>query len=151
FAVEKLRRLDLTPQFFRRALSWVADRLPYAAYGKNYLHMISRSTALERYFELNYAPYFLRRNLLEPGLLLPADEGFLFRPFDWSLVNDPSADALTQALYFEATAKLTGDMLTKVDRMSMANSLEVRCPLLDHELAAVAMRIPHRWKLHNGK
>ena len=34
-------------------------------------------------------------------------------------------------MYFEATAKLTGDMLVKVDRMSMANSLEVRCPLLD--------------------
>ena len=45
-------------------------------------------------------------------------------------------DALTQALYFEAMAKLTGDMLVKVDRMSMANSLEVRCPLLDHELAS---------------
>ena len=37
---------------------------------------------------------------------------------------------------------LTGDMLVKVDRMSMANSLEVRCPLLDHELAEFAATIP---------
>ena len=42
---------------------------------------------------------------------------------------------LSQVMYFEATANLTGDMLVKVDRMSMADSLEVRCPLLDHELA----------------
>lgn len=54
-------------------------------------------------------------------------------------------------LYFEATAKLTGDMLVKVDRMSMANSLEVRCPMLDHELAGLAARIPHSWKLKNGR
>ena len=39
----------------------------------------------------------------------------------------------------------------KVDRMSMANSLEVRCPMLDHELAELAARIPHAWKLKNGR
>ena len=58
---------------------------------------------------------------------------------------------LSQAFYFEATAKLTGDMLVKVDRMSMANSLEVRCPLLDHRLAELAATIPARWKMHNGE
>ena len=54
-------------------------------------------------------------------------------------------------MYFEATAKLTGDMLVKVDRMSMANSLEIRCPLLDDELAELASRIPHAWKLKNNR
>lgn len=42
-------------------------------------------------------------------------------------------------------------MLVKVDRMSMANSLEVRCPMLDHKLADLAARIPHSWKLRNGR
>ena len=54
-------------------------------------------------------------------------------------------------MYFEATANLTGDMLVKVDRMSMANSLEVRCPLLDHELAELAATIPHAWKIAGGQ
>ena len=54
-------------------------------------------------------------------------------------------------MYFEATAKLAGDILVKVDRMSMANSLEVRCPLLDHELAEMANRIPNRWKTRDGR
>ena len=54
-------------------------------------------------------------------------------------------------MHFEASAKLAGDILVKVDRMSMANSLEVRCPLLDHPLAEMANRIPNRWKMRNGK
>ena len=61
------------------------------------------------------------------------------------------ADTLSQAMYLEATANLTGDMLVKVDRMSMANSLEVRSPLLDHELAELAATIPHAWKIGDGR
>jgi asparagine synthase (glutamine-hydrolysing) len=60
-------------------------------------------------------------------------------------------DPLSQAMHFEATAKLTGDILTKVDRMSMANSLEVRCPLLDTKFAELAGRIPNAWKTRDGK
>jgi len=92
----------------------------------------------------------LRRELLNPEWMLPADAGFLARAFPDCLLPN-GADALSQALYFEATAKLTGDMLVKVDRMSMANSLEVRCPLLDHVLAELAASIPTAWKMRNGQ
>src|SRR5260221_3692791 len=78
-----------------------------------------------------------------------ADAGYLERTFAECLLPD-GADILSQAMYFEATANLTGDMLVKVDRMSMANSLEVRCPLLDHELAELAWTIPNQWKTCNG-
>ncbi len=150
WAIDGLRGLDRTPQWARRALATAADLLPYAAYGKNYLRMISRPSALERYFELNYAPYFLRRQLLAPEWMAPGDAAFLHQTFAQCLLPN-GADILTQALYFEATAKLTGDMLVKVDRMSMAASLEVRCPLLDQELAMLAAKIPHSWKLGAGK
>jgi asparagine synthase (glutamine-hydrolysing) len=39
----------------------------------------------------------------------------------------------------------------KVDRMSMANSLEVRCPVLDHKLGELASSIPPGWKIREGK
>jgi asparagine synthase (glutamine-hydrolysing) len=149
FNVERHRWMDAVPGGARNAISWIAGQLPYSAYGKNYLRMLSRGSALERYFENATAPYFLRTRLLEPDWMLPADGAWLTRTLGHCLLPD-GADALTQALYFEATAKLTGDMLVKVDRMSMANSLEVRCPMLDHELAALAARIPHRWKMRNG-
>jgi asparagine synthase (glutamine-hydrolysing) len=149
-ALARLRKFDCIPQALRSCISWIADRLPYAAYGKNYLHMLSRPTALERYFESNFTPWFLRQALLQPEWMLPADSAFLTRTMaDFLLPGD--ADLLSQALYFETTQNLTGDLLTKVDRMSMANSLEVRCPILDHELAELAAAIPHAWKIREGK
>jgi asparagine synthase (glutamine-hydrolysing) len=151
-AVEKDRIFDRIPRPVRGLFAALAESLPYSAYGKNYLRMLSRPSALTRYFEHTYAPYYLRKKLLRPDWALPADAAFLMRTFtDCLLPGNP--DILTQALYFEATAKLTGDMLVKVDRMSMANSLEVRCPLLDHELAELAATIPHHLKVRgdNGK
>jgi len=149
-AVSRWEGLDRIPMFARRLLSHLADWLPYSAYGKNYLRMISRRSALERYFEFNYTPYFLRSRLLEPEWMLPADAGFLRRAFAGCLLPE-DADILSQAMYFESTANLTGDMLVKVDRMSMAHSLEVRCPLLDHELAELAATVPHNWKIAAGR
>ena len=150
FAIDRLRRFDALPQSIRRAIAWTAERLPYSAHGKNFLRMASRPTPLERYFELNYTPYFLRKRLLRPGWMTQDGAPFLRAAFP-DCLPESGADILTEALYFEATAKLTGDMLVKVDRMSMANSLEVRSPLLDHKLAEFAARIPHAWKMRDGK
>jgi len=148
-ALNKLHRFNHLPERLRGCLSWIADRLPYSAYGKNYLHMLSRPTTLERYFESNFSPWFVRLKLLEPEWMLPADSAYLTRALGDSLLPG-DADVLSQALFFETTQNLTADMLVKVDRMSMANSLEVRCPLLDHELGELAASIPHAWKIHNG-
>src|SRR5471032_3126507 len=78
---------------------------------------------------------------VRPKCMLPADGAFLIRTMA-ACLPAPGAGILTQAMYFEATANLTGDMLVKVDRMSMANSLEVRSPLLDHQLAEFAATLP---------
>src|SRR5258708_17862757 len=74
--VERQRAWDRAPQALRWVMGKVAERLPYAAYGKNYLYMVSRPTALERYFQRNDAPYFMRRELLAPEWMLPADRAF---------------------------------------------------------------------------
>jgi asparagine synthase (glutamine-hydrolysing) len=150
FAVDQLRHLDLVPLVARSMLSQIANFWPYSFYGKNHLRMISRPSPLTRYFELNYSPYFLRQALLRPEWMLPADSAFFTQTFRDCLLPE-HADIVPQAIYFESRVNLTGDMLVKVDRMSMANSLEVRSPLLDHQLAEFAMSIPHQWKMRNGK
>jgi len=62
----------------------------------------------------------------------------------------PSAHPLGKLQYLDMKTNLAADILTKVDRMSMAASLEVRAPLLDHVLIELATRIPTKWKL-NGR
>ena len=59
----------------------------------------------------------------------------------------PELDELGELLYLDTKTYLPGDILTKVDRMSMANSLEVRAPLLDHCFAEWAAKLSPRWKL----
>jgi len=135
----------------RAAMSAVSEVLPFAAYGKNYLRAISRPSAVERYFEsISFNSFYARRRTLNSRWHSPADARFYRHTFGPAVLPDDT-DPLSQAMYFEGTAKLAGDILVKVDRMSMANSLEVRCPMLDHHLGELAARIPHDWKLKDGR
>ena len=63
----------------------------------------------------------------------------------------PAPDFLSKILYLDLKTYLVDDVLTKVDRASMANSLEVRVPLLDHRLVEFAYSLPLQLKLRNGK
>jgi asparagine synthase (glutamine-hydrolysing) len=63
----------------------------------------------------------------------------------------PAADHLSRLQYLDVKTYLCEDILTKVDRASMAVSLEVRCPLLDHRFMEFAARIPKDKKLVDGK
>ena len=62
----------------------------------------------------------------------------------------PSRDPLDRALYVDVKTYLVDDILTKVDKMSMAVSLEARVPLLDHRLLEFAATVPAALKLKNG-
>jgi asparagine synthase (glutamine-hydrolysing) len=90
--------------------------------------------------------------LLSPELRNRLEGQDAFRAVDRSLAANGNAGALERVLYAGLKVSLPGDMLVKVDRMSMANSLEVRVPLLDHVVAdfvarlPVATRAPH-WRL----
>jgi asparagine synthase (glutamine-hydrolysing) len=72
------------------------------------------------------------RSLLREG----ADQGF---------------QGLQRQLYADLRGYLADDILAKVDRASMATSLEVRVPFLDHEVVEYAMAIPAAWKLRRGR
>ena len=60
-----------------------------------------------------------------------------------------TSDPLSRIQYLDIKTYLTDDILTKVDRASMANSLEVRCPLLDHKVMELAASMPSALKLND--
>ena len=58
---------------------------------------------------------------------------------------------LDRELYVDVKSYLVDNCLVKVDRMSMACSLEARVPFLDHELVEIAFRVPPTLKVNQGK
>ena len=63
----------------------------------------------------------------------------------------PTSSPLSMVQYLDLKTYLPGDILTKVDRASMAHSLEVRGPLLDYTLVDWLAGLPPEWKLHQGR
>jgi asparagine synthase (glutamine-hydrolysing) len=68
-----------------------------------------------------------------------------------TMENAPAGDALSRAQYADLKIWLPGDILTKVDRTSMAVSLEAREPLLDHRLVEFAATLPPGLRLKGGE
>lgn len=66
----------------------------------------------------------------------------------WEKVR--GADHVTSMLYTDLKTYLPGDILVKVDRMSMAHSLEVRAPFLDYRVIEFAATLPSNWKIVRG-
>jgi asparagine synthase (glutamine-hydrolysing) len=82
------------------------------------------------------------------GLARRADP---FAPFRDAWHACTSSDPIDRAMYVDFRTYLPDDIMTKVDRMSMAVSLEAREPLLDHPLLERAAKVPSSLKLKNGQ
>src|SRR5262249_46532166 len=124
-----------------------ADWLPQPLRAKTTLHNLSLDPAAA-YFNSVYGVVAKERTGLMGRDLTAQLNGYdpfdLFRHhFDRARTADP----LTRVQYVDIKTYLTDDILAKVDRASMAVSLEVRCPLLDHQLMELAARIPSALKL----
>lgn len=86
------------------------------------------------------------RQLLHPDLA-PADPYASLRGL---FAREDIAQPLDRIIAADIGSYLADDILVKVDRMTMANSIEARAPLLDHELAEFAARLPADLKLRGG-
>lgn len=85
--------------------------------------------------------------LCQPEFLAAASAG----PDPWDdVLALPAAKGADRYGALDTATYMPGAVLTKVDRMSMAHSLEVRCPLLDHEVYELAARLPVGLKLRRG-
>jgi asparagine synthase (glutamine-hydrolysing) len=80
----------------------------------------------------------------------PADPNELYSEAIEAWESCPQRDVVDRTLQFYTKIYLQDGILAKVDRASMMNSLEVRAPLLDLEVADFARRLPHGCKLRGG-
>jgi asparagine synthase (glutamine-hydrolysing) len=123
-------------------------RLPHGAWGRNYLHNISLDP-IDRYLDsLSYFTELGKESLYTSDFQKALHtKGQVARSFREYASRVKTNEPLDQLLYIDGKTYLPGDILTKVDRMSMATSLEVRVPLLDHKLIDFVTKVPASLKL----
>jgi asparagine synthase (glutamine-hydrolysing) len=99
-------------------------------------------------------PYFLARALFTPeqrdSLLASVDQGALARAnarLRESLRHTRALDPINRVSYLEARCYMLNTLLRDSDVMSMAHGLELRVPLIDHQLADKMLALPGSWKL----
>ena len=73
------------------------------------------------------------------------------RLYDKTNIEVKSIDDLSRLIsYYLMTISLPGDMLKKVDMMSMMNGVEIRVPMLDNNLVQSYLTLPHKYKVKNA-
>lgn len=133
---------DKLPRGLKRGIGSAAKKFP-AHRGVNFF--IRKGKDLEERF-IGNAYMFTpeeRKKLLKIKTTAP-DPAEITKPF-YDKVKDK--DDVTKMQYLDLHMWMTGDILLKADKMSMANSLELRVPFLDKEVMAVAEKIPRRYRV----
>ncbi len=127
------------------------DRAPRWLRARHTLTELSMDSALGYFCTVARTHCERRRALFAPTLAAQLD-GYDPSARVSNLMDDcGSDDPLLQAQYVDINTWLVGDILTKIDRASMANSLEVRAPFLDHHLVAWGIGLPARLKLRGSE
>lgn len=142
------RAYDRLPGVVKKAAGAAGSLMPHGMKGRRFLRHLALSGA-DRYldaqslFHADEMPALFQRGAFEQiGVRRDGGVGAGF--------GRPGADWLSEVQYRDLHHYLPLDILTKVDRMTMAHSLEARPPLLDHKLVEFAATIPARFRLNGG-
>ena len=137
---------DKLPRFIKRRIGSVASKLP-AKRGVNFF--VRKGKDVEERF-IGNAYMFTpkdRKKLLKISTSAP-DPTVITKPFYDNVKNK---DDVTKMQYLDLHMWMAGDILLKADKMSMANSLELRVPFLDKEVMALAEKIPTKFRVTHDK
>ncbi len=127
------------------------DWAPRVLRGKTTFQSLARDSAGAYLHGVSISDEALRAELYS-GQLKASLAGYRSREvFDGHLRGREFPDTLSMAQYLDFKTYIPGDILTKVDRASMAHGLEVRVPLLDHEFVEWAASVPVALRLRRGE
>lgn len=130
------------PQGIRNMLGGIAEKMP-AFHGKRFLTR-GRYPIEQRFIRCNYV---FNHSEVDKVLSkkIPSKEPWVYTQEFFDEVKDE--DDITKMQYADIRTWLVQDILVKADRMSMANSLELRVPFLDREMLKIALRIPSKYRI----
>ena len=150
-----LQRYQRLPGWARRAIAWSVAALPPSAKKLSASYTAKKFIA-GAHLSRERAHYWWRTVFTEQekARLVSSDVWQAMHshdPFDafgaWFAAAAPSPEPLDQFQHVDVRTWMAGGILTKLDRMSMAHSLEARVPWLDHELVEFASAIPAAWRM----
>jgi asparagine synthase (glutamine-hydrolysing) len=157
YARHRVERQELAARSWLGPAAGLAGRLaagvPLAVKGARSLRHLALSPSDACAHKHVYGQFesALRRTLYAPEFADAVKDSDPLTRFRDAYDACPSPDPLDRALYVDIKTYLVDDILVKVDRMSMAVSLEAREPLLDHKLLEFAATVPSALKLKNGR
>lgn len=147
------RRFEVIPNWVGNVYrNHIYSRLPSDAKGRKLAWNITLPSR-DRYLDsLSFLPVLHRERSLFSDEFVTHAQRFASPLLQFERYYDdaPATDQLSRLMYLDTKTYLAGDILTKVDRMSMATSLEMRCPILDHVFVEWAAGLPAKYKFRGG-
>lgn len=113
--------------------------------------LISAPSAIAHYRWMTFLDAPAKLRFYTPALQAGLVENDVYAPIRRHLRGAHTADLLNRQLYTDLQVYLNDDILVKVDRMSMAASLETRAPFLDVDVMELAFSMPGSLKIRNGE
>ncbi|MBR1653412.1 MAG: asparagine synthase (glutamine-hydrolyzing) [Clostridia bacterium] len=138
-----LRYSKFLPRFVWKGIAGVLNAIPVEFPGKSYANRASKTLEQRFIGNANLFSDKEKRKILRntEGMKKPEE---ITKPF---YDDTKGMDDVTRMQYIDINLWMIGDILLKADRMSMANSLELRVPFLDKEVWNLARTIPTKYKV----
>lgn len=145
-------KFNSLPKIAQKSLSALINTIPHSSYTNQVLRKAKKvivGASLsegERYVQLTSLGF----SALQKNILFKKEYQAEVSSVIASYYTEIHSDTITKTLYSDVNLVLEGDMLAKVDRMCMMNSLEARVPFLDSKIVDFAFKLPITYKIEGS-